>query len=632
MRDIGRPVSHRRPPLASSRPMTGARRAAVLVVPVVLALALAPFVWTAITQRSMTWTPVFDLAMIELRVRDTSVGRLPRLGLVGRIGTEAHVGSHPGPLAFYLLAPVYRLLGSSSWALQVAALVYHGAAVVVAVLLGRRRAGRPGAVAVAVLLGLVIQGYGMSTLAEPWNPFLPVLWFVVCLLAVWSVVAGDRPMLLVAVFAAAVCAQTHVPYLAMTTGLLGLGAAACLAAEGVRRPSVRRGLPWLAGAGVLGLVLWAPPLIEQVTGDERGNLSVLVDHFATPPEEPLGLRTGGRLLLQRLDLWHVVHDTPREPGHFIGLLHRYVPVAERGVVTAAAWALAAVASSVWLRPRRALVALHVVVGIGLFGAWLALSRIFGAPLYYLMLWVWSLTALAGIGVAWTLVELALRARPGVVAPERRRQVALGLTAVGVVVVAGLSLRLMTQPRPLPLGQASVGQQLGRLMPDTARGLDGRGGREGRWLVTWSDVAHLGSQGYGLVNELERRGFDVGVIEYHRWNFLQHRYLPSSAADGRVHLATGEEVARWEAVPGAVRLALDDPRTADEQERFDELRAQLAGEFAAAGWDDLVEGLDLDLWSTGSDPRISGFQALLIGEMRELGVPAAVYVVPVDAQP
>ena len=46
--------------------------------------------------------------------------------------------------------------------------------------------------------------------------FLPLLWWVVFLLAVWSVVAGDLPMLVVAVAAASFCAQTHVPYLAMS--------------------------------------------------------------------------------------------------------------------------------------------------------------------------------------------------------------------------------------------------------------------------------------------------------------------------------------------------------------------------------------------------------------------------------
>ncbi len=37
----------------------------------------------------------------------------PLVGLPGRLGTSARPGSHPGPLSFYLLAPVYRLLGQT---------------------------------------------------------------------------------------------------------------------------------------------------------------------------------------------------------------------------------------------------------------------------------------------------------------------------------------------------------------------------------------------------------------------------------------------------------------------------------------------------------------------------------------
>jgi hypothetical protein len=57
--------------------------------------------------------PVLDLAMTEFRVRDVGGGDTPLIGLPGRIGVFPDQGSHPGPLSFYLLAPVYRLAGSS---------------------------------------------------------------------------------------------------------------------------------------------------------------------------------------------------------------------------------------------------------------------------------------------------------------------------------------------------------------------------------------------------------------------------------------------------------------------------------------------------------------------------------------
>ena len=36
------------------------------------------------------------------------------------------------------------------------------------------------------------------------------------------------------------------------------------------------------------------------------------------------------------------------------------------------------------------------------------------------------------------------------------------------------------------------------------------GRDGRYSVTWSDALYIGSQGYGIVLELERNGFTAGV--------------------------------------------------------------------------------------------------------------------------
>ena len=180
-----------------------------LVPSVVVAVAL-PVLVAAIAQRDAQWHPVYDLAMTELRVRDVGGAHTPLIGLQGRIGPS---GSHPGPISFYLLAPVYRLLGSSAFALQTATAMFHATAVVTAVLVAaRRRDGRVVA-GVGLLLVLLVQGYGLGALTEPWNPQLPLLWFAAFVVAAWAVVDGDLAMLLPAVLAASICAQTHVPYL-----------------------------------------------------------------------------------------------------------------------------------------------------------------------------------------------------------------------------------------------------------------------------------------------------------------------------------------------------------------------------------------------------------------------------------
>ena len=60
--------------------------------------------------------------------------------------------------------------------------------------------------------------------------------------------------------------------------------------------------------------------------------------------------------------------------------------------------------------------------------------------------------------------------------------------------------------------------LRRVVGPTAEALDrGRvpgGGRAGRYLVTWTDPIAIGTQGFGLISELERRGFHVGAEPVH----------------------------------------------------------------------------------------------------------------------
>ena len=162
---------------------------------------------------SSHWYPVLDLAMTEFRVRDAFGEHTPLIGLPGRIGEYPNQGSHPGPLSFYLLAPMYRLLGSTSWALEAATVAIHVAAIVTALWIGQRRAGWRGVVGVAALLAVAIRGYGQLLLTQPWNPYLPLLAWLVVLLATWSVLCGDSLMLVPLVVAASLCAQTHVPYL-----------------------------------------------------------------------------------------------------------------------------------------------------------------------------------------------------------------------------------------------------------------------------------------------------------------------------------------------------------------------------------------------------------------------------------
>jgi hypothetical protein len=587
-----------------------------------------PLLVAAVAQRDAHWHPVFDLAMTELRVRDVGGRHTPLIGLQGRIGPT---GSHPGPLSFYLLAPVYRLLGSSAFALQVSTAVFHAAAAATALLVAHRRRDGRVVLAVTVVLLLLVQGYGLGALTEPWNPQLPVLWFVAFLVAAWAVVDGDLPMLLPAVLAASICAQTHVPYLAVTLGVgLGLAVAAGLwARRAARREGVDAGWHatswrWLAAAAGLGFLLWLPPLIDEVV-NEPGNLTQLVDHLATPDEDPIGLRQASTFVLERMDAWQLAVVEPAHPGTYVRILSGPGPERSRGVATVAVWA-ACVAGAVLLRHRR-LLALHAVVGGAAVVAVVAISRIYGVPWPYLMYWAFGIGALMLLSIVATAVVAVRRWRPALATPRTT-----ALTGwVGLAVAGALCVRLLVLAPDTTTETPEQTEQLGRLVPSTVAALeDGAGaatGHDGRYKVLWDDATNGGSEGIGLVNELVRRGYDVGVAARDGVKIGRHRVRADADATARVVLASGGWIDRWAAEPGAVQVATDDPRSASERAEFAAARTAAIAALRAAGRDDLVDRVDTDLFGVALNEGVGPEITPLLGRMLDIGVPVAVFVLP-----
>src|SRR5438876_377125 len=122
-----------------------------------------------------------------------------------------------------------------------------------------RRGGLRLVLAVAAVAALLVRAYGTPILTEAWNPYLPVMWWLVFVLAVWSIVSDGPPMLPVAVFAGSFCMQTHLPYLGLAAGLLA-GAVAFAFARACRgRRAEPGGLPrrgtWTLLAAAAGSAL-----------------------------------------------------------------------------------------------------------------------------------------------------------------------------------------------------------------------------------------------------------------------------------------------------------------------------------------------------------------------------------------
>ncbi len=603
-------------------PTEGPRRRGIPVVALVIGLLAVPLAVALAALRSPRWYPLLDLAQTEMRVRDVSGGHPPFIGLPGRIGLLTDQGSHPGPFSFWALWPFYELFGATAWALEVASASLHLIAAGLTLWIAKRRGGTWLVVGVAAALVLLARAYGPSLLAEAWNPYLPVLAWVLFLFAVWSVLCDDLVMLPVAVLAGSFCAQTHISYLGLIGGLAAVTLLVIARAGAAARHDPerrRRLLRWTGLSALAAVVVWCLPVWEQLT-NENGNLTKIYDTFSNPDEEAIGLRRGARLVLVRLNPF--------------GLLDRDLLVAHDGNVAVAfggvllaVWAASVVVA--WRLRHRALLRLDAVLGVALLLGLVSTSRIFGFVWFYLSLWGWGLAVLMLVAVGWT-VAVALEARRGGASPTLRRA---GAVALCGVLAVGLVSLTVDATEAVPTTNANL--RLVRMMDDLAaptvaaieEGSVPGGGPDGRYLVTWADPIGVGSQGYGLLLELERQGIDVGASSPHRAGTRPHRVLDPEDATGEVHLSVGNDVEQWRARPGVREVVYVDPRSAAEQDEYERLRVQAIDLLREEGLADRVEGVDSNVIALATDLRVPPAPRRLLARMVALGLPVAVFVGP-----
>jgi hypothetical protein len=518
-------------------------------VPLLAAVAGAvPLAVALAALRQPRWYPVMDLALTELRIRDVGSAHTPLVGLVGRLYGWGHRGSHPGPLSFWLLWPLYHLFGRSAWAMQAAVAALNVVAMAVAVWIGQRRAGRLGALGVAVMLVVLAHTYGTATLTQPWNPYIPLLWWVVFLLAAWSVLCDDLVVLPVAAFAGTLCVQTHVPYLGLVAGIGGLLVVALVVAA--RRswgvPAERRRLVrWVAPSLALAALLWLPPVIEQLA-HHPGNVAILRASLSDPREAPIGASpTAVRIWLAYLDVGGLLRARDIDAI----AARRGNPVPGLALLAVWAWSVA--------RARRAnhgpLLRLHVVVGAALALGLVSIARIQGGLASWVVLWAWGTTAvlvLAVVGVA----AVAWQDHPTVT----RLRVSPAVAASVLLAVGAARLTLQaasTQP-----DSPDVSAVVGELAPAAVDGLrDGRvpgTGPGGRYLLRWSSLSGFADAApYGLLLELERDGLDVGTPRRRSRVEVPYRWRDPEDATAFVDYAVGPtEIARRQADPAAVQVA------------------------------------------------------------------------------
>lgn len=592
--------------------------------PDVIAAAVLPLVLAALLLAFRPWAPTLDMAMTELRVRDVGGPHTPLIGLPGRIGDFPAQGSHPGPLSFYLLAPFYRLAGASPWGMELGSVVINVIAVAGIVLIGARLAGRRGAIAMAALAAVAIRGYGLNVLTHPWNPYLPVLVWLLALVAAWAVLAGDHWSAIVVIVAGTLAAQTHIPYLlnaiALTFVVLLVMLWRRLDAPPDRRAEVSRPMWWSIGVGA---VLWVPPFVDQAIRDP-GNIRMLIRHFrrgATDEEPYISLGTAVRAFFRHLDAFGAAVDLVTNKAAFV---HRSGLPSGNGVGGMVVFVLWLGACWVaWRRHHLRLRALNGVVAVALVVMAFSISRIFGKLWYYLTLWAWSAMLLAVVSIGWAiLLEVAARRERRAVERAVWPVAALGLAATAASVGAAFVL-------DVPEAQMSDG--LRAVIPATVDAIErGDGllaGPDGRYLVFWQDASYIGAQGYGLVNELDRRGYDVGVGDTWRVPVTQQRVMQPGTYDAEIHLVSGMFIDQWNARPDHVEIIEVDPRTTEEKARFEELHTRVDERLRELGRDDLLGEVECNLFGASLDQALPQDVIDDLSEMLLLSQPIAIFIAP-----
>lgn len=565
----------------------------VVVVPIlVLVVALA--------QR--TWYPTGDQAQAELRM--LSLPRhIPLVGAAGRIEDAQHrQGNHPGPLMFWATWPLYVVLGRSAWAFEAATALVNAAWLALAVWLVQRRAGLAASAWFGAVVLVLVGGFGLDALSQPWNPWVALAPFAVLLLSTWSAVEGDRWAPVIATAAASYALQGHIGYLPLA---LPLCAVALLAPvwrwwrSGPERPPARAwAVPSLLAVAVAALA-WSGPLWDLLT-NHPSNVSKLIANFSTPSDPPIGLARGIEAVFQSaapLGAW--VWGGAEVSGS-----------AWPGKLFVLAWAVVAVLVARSGR-RPPLTRLNAILAATLLIGMAAVSRIFGALYLYTFRWIVVIVGLMVFTLGWGLATLLPRPSPRVAARLA------GVAVVGLALLSAVTaVRIARQD--IPYGQSSRIEAA--IAPKVAAALD----RDRRYLVRWDDKAYLGGPGFGLLLDLERRGFTVGADPQFAAAVEPHRVMCPGGYDAVLTVVTGVgAIDRYRADPAYRELAYTDPRTdpATWDARFQELLAVLRSEGSPTSATDAEARLNGYLLNPGSSRRVHDLAAYLVLD----GVPTAVFV-------
>jgi len=526
----------------------------------IAALALLPFVVAIVTFAGNDYVPVGDIALTDLRVRDVFGSDIPLVGAYSRFGWN-----HPGPLPFWLLAPISAVFGAEGWATVVANAVVQAGAVG-AIAWGAWRAGRlPVLLAALAFTALAYGAMGSGIVIEAWNPNLAYPFFILFVLLAWTVARTDRIMLAPLAVAGGIVVQAHVGYLPLV-GVVAVAALAMgLRADRDNLAAWRR--PALV-ALVVGAVLWIPPVVHEFV--HPSNIRPLTESLLTPDESTLGPGTAARILAEEF----------RVPPPWFGGDHDLDPFASL-VTGASSWWLvlpAGLLGAGWFATtrrrvdgsRELLVLASALLATGL----VAISRVLGEAEEYVFYWRVPVALLVVFASGWS-VWVALRLDAS--------KLARGVAFAGLAAIVGWA-SIATSIRIGQADDVNTGQAL------SIEALQSVGEPEDAVLVRAAGIAFLGLH-RAVVNELDRDGADVRVDKALDYQFGSSRGATPAEVDEIWYVAeAGQFLSLLTAAPGARELWVSTPLTDAEEEELRAGQRELWAAVDAAGRPDLLTNL------------------------------------------
>lgn len=250
------------------------------------------------------WTPVFDDGIIAARAFDVLTVHSPLVGTFSDASVPGVGGVYsPGPLLYWVLAVQAHFLGA--WALPVTMGLVNAAAVVGAVILGRRRGGTGLMILTAMAAVLVCRSLPQAMLHEIDNSRAGLMVFMLLLFVSWSVACGEYRLLPLMVLLASFAVQVHfalapAALVAFVVGVAGLvWPRAAQGTDGGGRTRVSRG--WWLGAAIVGLLCWSGPVVDQLV-HSPGNLRRIVQ-TAVAHKTTAGFGTGWNALVSAVGAW-----------------------------------------------------------------------------------------------------------------------------------------------------------------------------------------------------------------------------------------------------------------------------------------------------------------------------------------